>query len=123
MDTGVERKFNAVLAARWSEYRAERYLQSLGSSLPTKTPPSDARVNTPIQLFLAHNRITRARLEIQLYTELLKDARPALLEGKCYLLSSFPSPNVLLEFDEIVKESMNKADGLRMLASETPIPA
>lgn len=44
--------------------------------------PADAIcVNTPVQLFLAHSRVVRARLELRVYSELLKAARPALLKG------------------------------------------
>lgn len=43
------------------------------------------RVNTPVQLFLAHNRMTRARLELRIYAQLLETARPALLKGTHHL--------------------------------------
>lgn len=51
----------------------------------------ETRANTPVQLFLAHKRLTRARLEIEVYTKLLKTARPALLQG-IYYTSSLLSP-------------------------------
>lgn len=41
----------------------------------------EIRVNTPVQLFLAHSRMIRARLELRVYGELLEAARPALLKG------------------------------------------
>lgn len=76
--------FYALVAARWSEYRAERYLQSSGHTVSSNLPTPETRVNTPVQLFLAYSRIARARVEIRVYSELLGAARPALLAGECY---------------------------------------
>lgn len=84
--------FLALIAARWSEYRAERYLQKSGDV--TSNSDDETLANTPVQLFLAHKRVTRARLEIQVYSKLLKTARPALLQGTYY----FP-PFYLPNFD------------------------
>lgn len=77
--------FYALITARWSEYRAERYLQSSGHTVSSNLPAPETRVNTPVQLFLAYSRIARARLEIRVYSELLETARPALLAGKYHL--------------------------------------
>lgn len=77
-DSSTQDDFRALLTARWSEYRAERYLQSSGNSMASA---DEIRVNTPVQLFLAHSRMIRARLELRVYSELLEDARPALLKG------------------------------------------
>lgn len=83
--------FRALLTARWSEYRAEQYLQSSGNSMESA---DEIRINTPVQLFLAHSRMIRARLELRVYGELLEAARPALLKGPyslhcLYYLSNF----------------------------------
>lgn len=79
--------FYSLIAARWSEYRAERYLQSSGHNVSSKLQTPETRVNTPVQLFLAYSRVSRARLEIEVYGKLLRGACPALLQGTYHNLS------------------------------------
>lgn len=72
-------------------------------------------MNTPVQLFLAFSRIARARSEIRVYTELLKGARPALLEGTISFLSLSKFLifiYVLLEFEEIAKQSVAEVNSM-----------
>lgn len=49
--------------------------------MSSKLQTPETRVNTPVQLFLVYSRIARARLELEVYSELLKAARPSLVKG------------------------------------------
>lgn len=79
-------EFLDLIAARWSEYRAERYLQDSADSVASTFKKDEIRANTPAQLFLVYNRVTRARLELKVYSKLLKAVRPTLLKGIYYAL-------------------------------------
>lgn len=74
-------EFLDLVAARWSEYRAERYLQDSADDLASTFKKDEIRANTPAQLFLVYNRVTRARLELKVYSKILRAARPTLLKG------------------------------------------
>lgn len=85
-------EFSALTAVRWSEYRVEGYLQSLA-----RTMESTKSVYAIIPF--AYSRVARARVEIKVYSEVLKAARPGLLKGmRCFTRLSVYA----LEFDEIL---------------------
>lgn len=77
---GRDPDFDALVEARWCEYLAEGYLRSTGSKLTAIGFGADeTRVNTPVQLYLAHSRLARAQLEIKIYTKLLERGSGASL--------------------------------------------
>lgn len=54
-------------SARWGEYVVETHLKQLGPLGDEKMKLS----NTPIQLYLLYCRLIRARLEIDIYSDIL----------------------------------------------------
>lgn len=56
-------------------------------------------VNTPVQLYLAHRRLARAQLEINVYSKLLgEDIGKALREGATKSLASYFVRLIALRF-------------------------
>lgn len=53
--------------ARWDEHIAESHIRQLG----LVGDINDELADTPLQLFLLYNRLVRARLEIDIYSEIL----------------------------------------------------
>lgn len=63
----VEKRMAALWEARWGEHVLECHMKLLG-------PVGDSHTklaNTPLQLYLIYNRLCRARLEIDIYSEVL----------------------------------------------------
>lgn len=70
--SGRDPEFDALLQARWYEYLAEGYLKVTESRMAASGSKNETRVNEPVQLYLAHRRLARAHLEIDIYTRLLQ---------------------------------------------------
>lgn len=63
----VEKHMESLWRARWGEYVVERHLKYLGPKGDRNTKVFD----TPLQLYLFYNRLVRARLEVDIYSEIL----------------------------------------------------
>lgn len=63
----VEKRMESLWKARWSEHVVESHVKHLGSSGDTAARVS----NTPLQLYLLYNRLIRARMEVDIYSDVL----------------------------------------------------
>lgn len=92
METGRDSDYDALVDARWHEHLAEHYLKNAGFDLDRAG--SGLLVNMPVQLYLAHRRLTCVQLEINVYSKLLgEETGKALREGA---IKSFPSSLIIL---------------------------
>lgn len=81
---GRDPDFDELILARWYEYLAEGYLKTTESKMAgSSSNATETRVNEPVQLYLAHRRVARAKLELRIYTRLLRrELGPLLRERK-----------------------------------------
>lgn len=63
----AEKRIDSLWKARWGEYVVESQLKYLGPQGDKNT----RLIDTPLQLYLLYNRLVRARLEIDIYSEIL----------------------------------------------------
>lgn len=67
----------------------------------------ETRINEPVQLYLAHRRLARAQLEIQIYTRLLqKELGPSLEKRTLFSLVYINYSKYSPDFEDITKESL-----------------
>lgn len=64
----ARQRMESLWNARWDEHVAESHIRQLGQMLGDV---SEELADTPLQLFLLYNRLVRARLEIDIYSEIL----------------------------------------------------
>lgn len=77
---GRDPDFDELIQARWYEYLAEGYLKTTESKMAGSSS-DETRVNEPVQLYLAHRRVARAKLELRIYNRLLqRELGPSLRE-------------------------------------------
>lgn len=62
-----KQRMESLWNARWDEHIAESHIRQLGLI----GNPNEELADTPLQLFLLYNRLVRARLEIDIYSEIL----------------------------------------------------
>lgn len=95
LETGKDPDYNALLEARWLECVAENYLKITGIGL--KRAGSEIRMNTPAQLYLAHCRLARARVEISIYSKLLDQGKgKSFRQGTVGFFDSFFRYTILI---------------------------
>lgn len=63
----TQRRMESLWKARWGEHVVESHLKNLG---PLGNA-GDRLADTPLQLYLLYSRLVRARLEIDIYSEVL----------------------------------------------------
>lgn len=78
--------YDRLVEARWYEHVAEHYLVNSGIDLSLAR--SEPLVNTPVQLYLAYNRLCRAQLEVSIYSKVLEqEIGQSLQKGMNVLIS------------------------------------
>lgn len=85
---GRDPDFDELVKARWYEYLAEGYLKHTGNKMAatsSKSVMEETCVNTPVQLYLAYRRLARARLELKIYTKMLRRELAPALETRTLL--------------------------------------
>lgn len=84
--SGRDPDFDALVQARWYEYLAEGYLKTMEIKMAASgSKANETRINEPVQLYLADRRLARAKLEIKIYTRLLKRELGPLLRERMSL--------------------------------------
>lgn len=104
---GRDPDFDELILARWYEYLAEGYLKTTESKMAGSSS-DETRVNEPVQLYLAHRRVARAKLELRIYTRLLRNELGPLLQKRmlnfvCMVILFTESAS---GFEDITKESL-----------------
>lgn len=106
---GRDPDFDSLVLARWYEYLAEGYLKVTESKMAASgSKDNETRVNEPVQLYLAYRRLARAKLEIRIYTRLLKSELGPSLQKRTFnsvymdVLFRELSP----DFEEITEQSI-----------------
>lgn len=85
-------------------------MRSTGSKLTANGSGADeTRIDTPVQLYLAHSRLVRAQLEIKIYTKLLERGSGASFKERMYFILARACNNCAhwcLEFEHIKEQSL-----------------